>query len=436
MPERMGLVLRSGPGAAVTTEMGIEVGRALAAEHKRVAVISDDMRSTRMMKEALISGILSQGADVLDCGSATEAAAAYAARLADCSAYVSECPTYGNASGYRLFGRDGRQFTESQIRRLDSIRDNLVTPNHMGLGKRIPYVNAVSDYNSFASSRIGKMSGAPVLLDCGCGIASESAPQVLESVGIEVISVNCHRSRDFVPKDPSAEAQQFGWLHDLISNKEGCIGIGMDRIGSRATVIGEDGNIIDHASASALAVRSAAPKSIVMSMNVTSRVKDEFLKNGGDPEMIYMAPMGTADVAAVMAEKNADMAVCDAGIMYSGIPALDGIRTAAAISKLANSGSLKKMAEDVSTLRDISSIKVDNNPGAFDRGMETALSGREGKIFVCKDGWRVDMDKGWVLIRKPKEGVCRVSAESPDSAYLAGLLETGADMVRIASKSQ
>ncbi len=436
MPERMGLVLRSGTGATVTTEMGIEVGRALAAEHRRVAVISDDMRSTRMMKEALISGILSQGADVLDCGGAAEPAAAYAARLADCSAYVSECPIYGNPSGYRLFNRDGRPFTEGQIRRLDSVHSNLSPPDHTGLGKRILYRNAVHDYNSFAVSRIGKMAGAPVLLDCGCGIASESAPQVLESVGIEVISVNSHRSRDFIPKDPSAETQQFGWLHDFISNKEGCIGIGLDRIGSRATVIGEDGSVIDPASAAVLAVRSVKPKSLVASMDVTSRVKEEFLRNGGDPEMFSLSPMRTADAATSMAEKDADMAVCGAGIMYRGIPALDGIRTAAAISKLAEEGSLKKMAEEVSILRESTSARIDCDPDAFIRGMESIVFSGEGEAYSCRDGWRIDMDKGWLMILSPERGVCRMSAESYDSAYLAGLLETGTDLVRAASRAQ
>ena len=248
----MGLTLRSGAGASVSTEMGIEVGRALAAEHRRVAVISDGMRSTHMMEEALISGLLAQGADVLDCGSAAEPAAAYAARLADCAAYVSESPEYGCSSGYRLFGRDGKPFSEEQVRRLDTVRAGLEYPGSGSVGKRIPYGNAVSDYNSAVSSRIGKIEGAPVLLDCGCGIASVSAPQILESAGIEVISVNGHRSRDFVPKDPSAETQEFGWLHDFISNKEGCIGIGLDRLGSRATVISEDGSVIDPQTAAAL----------------------------------------------------------------------------------------------------------------------------------------------------------------------------------------
>ncbi|MBR2093561.1 MAG: hypothetical protein IJ904_05940 [Candidatus Methanomethylophilaceae archaeon] len=70
MLQNVSLPLRYAPGGTMTPESGIELGRAIASGHRCVAVVSDRMKSSRMMKETLISGILSQGTDVMDAGCA------------------------------------------------------------------------------------------------------------------------------------------------------------------------------------------------------------------------------------------------------------------------------------------------------------------------------------------------------------------------------
>ena len=62
------LLLRSSPSEDVTPEMGIILGQALAIYYDKVVVGRDMMQSSPMMKNAVVSGLVSSGADVIDIG--------------------------------------------------------------------------------------------------------------------------------------------------------------------------------------------------------------------------------------------------------------------------------------------------------------------------------------------------------------------------------
>jgi len=400
-------------------------------------VVSDRMKSSRMMKETLISGILSQGANVMDAGCAPEPAAAYVARLCDCSVYVTESSVYGHLSGYRMFNKNGSPFTGEQVRHLSTIHGSLKAPDHLGLGKRIEYDRAVKDYNDYMASVLGNIVGAPVVMDCGCGVVAESAPQILTKAGIEVISINGHCDEDFVPKEPSPETQEFEWLHDFISNNEGCIGIGLDRIGSRATAIDEDGDVVDPIKAMSMVVKAVKPKRMIASLDTSSMVELTFAENGIEGSEYLLSSRHIADVAFDMLKEDADLAICGDRIMYRGLPVPDGIRTAAIISDIADSESLKRMAESLPDHhRSSACVQLECEGNIFIHAMNEKMKESGGFRFACSDGWRVDMDEGWFLVGPPVDSAVEIFAESTDKAYLIGLMETATDLVKSCSRVQ
>lgn len=437
MLQNVSLPLRYAPGGTITPETGIELGRAIASGRRCVAVVSDRMKSSRMMKEALISGILSQGTDVMDAGCAPEPAASYVARMCDCSVYITESSVYGHLSGYRMFNKDGSPFTEEQVRHLTTLHGNLKSPDDASQGKRTEYDHAIDDYNAYMASVLGSMNGAPVIMDCGCGIVSESGPQVLSRAGIDVISINAHRDDEFVPKERTPDTQEFEWLHDFISTNEGCIGIGLDRIGSRATVIDEDGDVIDPVKATAMVVRAMRPKRIVASMDTSILIEQAFSENDVEGSEYLLSSRHLADVASAMVKEDADMAVCRDMVLYKGLPTPDGIHTAAVISGIADSESLKRMAESMPS-RHISSacIQLECDEGVFAHAVEERIKESWGCRYACQDGWRVDMDEGWFLIGSPKDSAVEVFAESTDKVYLIGMMETVTGLVKSCSRVQ
>ena len=180
MPLADRIVLRSSPTEDTTPDMGMLLGHALAMDYKRIVVARDQMRSSSMMKEALVAGILSSGADVLDIGVASGPAAALAATKGDCAVYVTEYRGYGMISGYILLNRDGSLFRKEQIRHLEKIFvDPPELPPSGKLGHVIDLLGAVDEYNARLTSAVSGKSECAIILDCGCGPVSASAPVIL-----------------------------------------------------------------------------------------------------------------------------------------------------------------------------------------------------------------------------------------------------------------
>ena len=142
------LLLRSSPSEDVTPEMGIILGQALAIYYDKVVVGRDLMQSSPMMKNAVVSGLVSSGADVIDIGVVSEPVAGLAASMGDCCVYVTEFRQHDLMSGYLLIEKDGSFFSMDQVRRLDRIFEvGKKRPPFKELGTVKRYYNAINDYN-------------------------------------------------------------------------------------------------------------------------------------------------------------------------------------------------------------------------------------------------------------------------------------------------
>ena len=129
------ILLRSSPAENTSPEMGILLGHALAMDNRKVVVGRDLMRSSSMMKEALVAGLTSSGADVLDVGVVSCPALALAASKGDCAVYVTEYRGYGMTSGYLLVNPNGSLFRKEQLRHLEMyLVDPPKLPESGGLG--------------------------------------------------------------------------------------------------------------------------------------------------------------------------------------------------------------------------------------------------------------------------------------------------------------
>ncbi|MBR6911889.1 MAG: hypothetical protein IKN41_08540, partial [Candidatus Methanomethylophilaceae archaeon] len=136
------LLLRSSSSEDTTPEMGIKIGHALAVNLKTVVVGMDLMKSSPMMKNALISGLISSGTDVIDLGYVSEPVAAYMAKMGDCCVYVTEFRQHDLMSGYLLIDKDGSFFNREEIRNLQAVSEEKhELPNYKSIGTVKHYYN-------------------------------------------------------------------------------------------------------------------------------------------------------------------------------------------------------------------------------------------------------------------------------------------------------
>jgi phosphoglucosamine mutase len=248
----------------VTAETALKLGRAAAHVFKNIEtqargrgrhkiVIGKDTRlSGYMLENAISSGILAMGVDVLFIGPLPTPGVAYVTRSlrADAGIVITASHNPYADNGIKFFRADGYKLEdgiEAKIENLvfsgeiDSIR-----PTAEAIGKAVRIDDALGRYIEYAKSSFPRgltLEGMRVVLDCGHGAAYKSSPCVLRELGADVIVYGNH-------PDGMNINQQCGSMHpELMCQKvrehEACIGIAHDGDADRVILCDEAGSLID-----------------------------------------------------------------------------------------------------------------------------------------------------------------------------------------------
>jgi len=184
----------------LTPELSYKIGRCggyvLAnGTNRPLVVIGRDTRiSGHMLEAALISGLLSIGADVVQLGVLSTPGVAYLTQKLGAAAGVmisaSHNPVEDN--GIKFFGGDGFKLsdeTELEIERLmDAEADELPRPVGGDLGTLAINHEAKFQYTEFLKTTVeSSLSGLTIVLDCANGASYELAPRLFRDLGATVI---------------------------------------------------------------------------------------------------------------------------------------------------------------------------------------------------------------------------------------------------------
>ena len=195
----------------VTAETALKLGRAAAHVFKNLErqsrgrgkhkiVIGKDTRlSGYMLENAISSGILSMGVDVLFIGPLPTPGVAYATRSlrADAGIVITASHNPYTDNGIKFFRADGYKLDD----KIEGDIENLVftgeienvRPSAGEIGKAVRIDDALGRYIEFAKSSFPKgltLEGVKIVLDCGHGAAYKSSPCVLRELGAEVVVFN------------------------------------------------------------------------------------------------------------------------------------------------------------------------------------------------------------------------------------------------------
>jgi phosphoglucosamine mutase len=192
----------------VTAETALKLGHAAAhvfknreaearGRGKHKIVIGKDTRlSGYMLENALSSGILSMGVDVLFIGPLPTPGVAYVTRSlrADAGIVITASHNPYDDNGIKFFGPDGYKLAdaiEDEIEEMvfsgevDQLRPSA---EHIGRAWRID--DALGRYIEFAKSSLPRaltLEGMKIVVDCGHGAAYKSTPCVLRELGAELL---------------------------------------------------------------------------------------------------------------------------------------------------------------------------------------------------------------------------------------------------------
>ena len=424
----------------IATSAGIKFGK----KYKTVAVFRDADPSSRMISDALISGLLAEGVSVTDGGLlCLPAAHAAFSSSYDCLMSVGNPDRDGVISGIRVYHNDGSPFDSDEMYEvLKEEEDEL--PYYCGVTEISHVTDANEKYIEILKST-GVTSQSYVILDCGCGSTSNIAPQAMVEIGAEVVAFNAHPMNGQPVRSPSLNKTNLMNISNFVNASIGSIGIAFNGDGSRLALMDENGKYVPGDRLLALLLMYFEPDVAVVPFDSPSVVEDAFknplgLRNvsreEGTERRLIRTKNDINSVIEAMKENNADFgALNDGTFIFPRIGYCpDAIYAAAVISELSGKRSIRNVLDSIPiysnrTVR----IDFDGNMKMFANKLSEKIKEYDIlEVSTSGDAWKMILKKGSYIIKQsemdPKKLI--IFAESSDIVYLITMLEQAKDIVK------
>ena len=259
-----------------------------------------------MLENAISSGILSMGVDVLFIGPLPTPGVAYVTRSlrADAGIVITASHNPYTDNGIKFFRADGYKLDDKVEARIEELvfsgEVEKIRPSAELIGKAVRIDDALGRYIEFAKSSFPKrltLEGIKIVLDCGHGASYKASPCVLRELGAEVIvygdqpngkniNENCGSMH---PEEMCRKVVQHGAQ----------VGIAHDGDADRVLLCDEAGTLIDGddimaiAALEMLAEKSLAKKTLVATVMSNAGLEVAIKSAGGK---MVRTPVGDRNV--------------------------------------------------------------------------------------------------------------------------------------------
>ncbi|MHA1166419.1 MAG: hypothetical protein ACTSRU_01265 [Candidatus Hodarchaeales archaeon] len=235
-------------GAAVCCYYREKYGK----NHPLVYVGYDIRKTSNTLVHALISGITSQGGEVVFAGEEM----AFGQVLfsgwrenADFTAFVTASHLTPEWNGVKFYYGDGVGFSESDIIAIrdlvtkEIIKSNLDANSWKKTGS-VRIRNHNEGYVGYFKERMSLKNPIRVAIDCGNAAGGLIAPALFSKLGYDVIELYCDIDPFFPNRDPEPNAQSLKELSELVKSSRASFGIGFDGDGDRAVIVDDKGEVL------------------------------------------------------------------------------------------------------------------------------------------------------------------------------------------------
>jgi phosphoglucosamine mutase len=248
----------------VTVETALKLGQAAAHVFKNLEsesrgrgkhkiVIGKDTRlSGYMLENALSSGVLSMGVDVLFIGPLPTPGVAYVTRSlrADAGIVITASHNPYDDNGIKFFHADGYKLDDMIENRIEDLvfsgKIENIRPTAREIGKAVRIDDALGRYIEFAKSSFPRnltLEGLRVVVDCAHGAAYKSTPCVLRELGAQVVVHGNQPDGSNINKDCGSMHPEH--LCRLVREHKAHLGMAHDGDADRVLLCDENGVLID-----------------------------------------------------------------------------------------------------------------------------------------------------------------------------------------------
>ncbi|WP_024666722.1 phosphomannomutase/phosphoglucomutase [Pseudomonas syringae] len=403
--------IRGVVGDTLSAETAYWIGRAIGSEslaqnEPNVSVGRDGRLSGPELVQQLIQGLHDSGCHVSDVGLVPTPALYYAANVLAGKTGVMLTGSHNpkDYNGFKIVIA-GDTLANEQIQ---ALHERIKTNNLTSQKGSITQVNILDRYFKQIKDDIVMARKLKVVVDCGNGAAGVIAPQLIEALGCEVISLFAEVDGNFPNHHP--DPGKLENLQDLIAKVKETgadLGLAFDGDGDRVGVVTNAGNVVypDRLlMLFALDVLKRNPGAdIIFDVKCTRRLTPLISEHGGRP---VMWKTGHSLIKKEMKKSGALLAGEMSGHIFFkerwfGFD--DGIYSAARLLEIlsqepANAEDLfETFPNDIST-PEINIKVTDVTKFSIIEALEKDAQWGDAKLTTI-DGVRVDYPKGWGLVR-------------------------------------
>lgn len=414
--------------AGVVEKIGQSIGSEAGARGQNVIAVGRDGRnSSPELSAALIAGLKASGRDVIDVGVVPTPVLYFATHHLEVNSGVMLTGSHNGPeyNGLKIV-LGGETLSEEAIQ---SIYKRITDNDFESGAGNVQSSEIIADYVRRVSEDIPVALGSSykIVVDCGNGVAAAVAPQLFKALGHDVVELHCEIDGNFPNHHPDpSQPENMQDLINKVAEEQADIGFAFDGDGDRLGVVDDQGNVIwpDRQlmllAKDVLSRNQGAP--IIFDVKCSRYLKAIIESNGGQP---LMWKTGHSLIKGKMKEVDAPLAGEMSGHIFFkerwyGFD--DAIYTAARVlevlmnAKVKPSETFAQMPEGVSTPE----LRLDL-PESEHQAFMSELQGKvamEGATVIDIDGYRIEFEDGWGLIRPSNTTPClvmRFEAESQAS---------------------
>ena len=312
--------------------------------HRHSVVIAKDTRlSGYMIENALASGFLSVGVDVLLVGPMPTPAVAFLTRAmrADLGVMISASHNPYRDNGLKLFGPDGYKLSDEaeliiESHMGDDLAQLLTDPEKIGRAKRLD--DARGRYIEFVKSSFPKyfrLSGMKIVIDCANGAGYQVGPVILYELGAEVVAIHVKPDGTNINRDCGSTHPES--LAEAVLREKADLGIALDGDADRLVIVDEKGGVVGGDQLLALIAKRAKASNALSGNAIAATVMsnlglERYLKEAGIA--LHRTAVGDRYVMEAMRRNGLNIGGEQSGHLIIGDHATTGDALVAALQVL------------------------------------------------------------------------------------------------------
>lgn len=254
--------------ADMTPELALKVGMAIGTWAKPgnyIAVARDPFRPSRVIKRALIAGLMASGIRVLNLQMTPSPVLRYyqLKHGLPASILTSTSLTRADVVRIKLLDRNGLPPTLKDEKKIERIifREEFARARPGELGSNIYVEGHIEEYVEYVLSnfdtKLMTRRRPLIVVDCAYGSSSQVAPILFERAGLETLLLNVHMGGD-IPVRTAEDMQRYASrLATIVKSMEAALGVMFDEDGDKILLVDDKGRSLQGDEALAAMVKMA-----------------------------------------------------------------------------------------------------------------------------------------------------------------------------------